>query len=81
MWLVVDLIGINRNVQGYAFMGLSQATPSDVVRYKGHWYMDPPKPATSKHMRAIVKELLANYDVAGYISTIFAILIGAKDPL
>ncbi|WP_240703967.1 glycoside hydrolase family 10 protein [Porphyromonas levii] len=64
-WLVVTPIGNNRNVQDMPSWAYPKQHRSDVVRYKGHWYMDPSKPATSKHMRAIVKELLANYDIAG----------------
>lgn len=64
-WLVVTPIGNNRNVQDMPSWSYPKQHRSDVVNYKGHWYMDPSKPATSKHMRDIVRELLDNYAVAG----------------
>lgn len=64
-WLVVTPLGNNRNIQDMPSWSYPKQHRSDVVNYKGHWYMDPSKPATSKHMRKIVKELLDNYAIAG----------------
>lgn len=64
-WIVVTPIGNNKNIQEMPSWAFPKRHRSSVINYKGHWYMDPSHPATSRHMREIVKELLEKYDVAG----------------
>lgn len=64
-WLAVIPIGNDKLLNTLPKHAYALQNRKDCVKFRGGWYMDPASPATSKHMRKLVAELLEHYDLAG----------------
>lgn len=64
-WLVALPLGNSRYQSALGTTAYAKLWPERTVRHKGERYMDPADPATGKHLRRIIAELLQKYPLDG----------------
>lgn len=64
-WLVTIPLGDASYVMGHGRNSLPRKNPSQCVKFKGAWYMEPSHPATAEHLSDLVEEIVTRYDVDG----------------
>lgn len=64
-WIVVLPYGNDKEVRSLPEDSYPKAHSAEMIHYNGHWFMDPHRPSTINHLRALVRELLVKYPVSG----------------